>query len=527
MTVQREIVIVGAGFAGSILARLLALRGREVLLIERDRQPRFALGESSTPLAALSLERLAERYNLPDLRSLAAHGRWLRDLPQLRRGLKRGFTFWAHRPGVAFVPSAENQLLVAASPSAEVADCHWLRADVDAYLVEKAQEAGVEYWDETEVLDVRPSKGAPSLSVRRQGSVIDLVPGFVVDGSGEGAVLARCLPIARRREPISFSSRLLYAHFEGVALFAEATETGEAAWEAPYPADWAAVHHLLDEGWMYALRFDDGLVSAGIVLDAGRAANAGQAELDGDASDLWQDVLARYPSLEAAFSAAQPSGFGIRATGLLQRRLTRAAATGWALLPHSFAFWEPLFSTGIAWSLVAVERLAELLSQGTPSDADLQRYESLIQSEADHLESLFGAASRARCRFPLFRSLTFLYFAAASFSEIKQRLLRNRVEGDSWAWEGFLGAEDREIATFFRQAPSRVESALRACSEAGEKKFHDWTSHVIRGRNLIGIGECSDHLYDVELDLIVERSELLGLTRGEVESRLPRLRGSV
>src|SRR6266496_2320511 len=98
---------------------------------------RFALGESSTPLAAICLERLAARYGLADLDALAAHGRWLRSLPDLRRGLKRGFTFYGHRPDETWRNGDDNgrRLLVAASPADEVADSHWLRSDVDAHLL--------------------------------------------------------------------------------------------------------------------------------------------------------------------------------------------------------------------------------------------------------------------------------------------------------------------------------------------------------------------------------------------------------
>src|SRR5512134_1326113 len=99
---RTQVAVVGSGFAGALLARLLAVQGLAVTLIERGRHPRFAIGESSTPLANLCLERLAEQYGQPDLRQLAAHGRWLEHLPGLRRGLKRGFTFYRHRPGRDF-----------------------------------------------------------------------------------------------------------------------------------------------------------------------------------------------------------------------------------------------------------------------------------------------------------------------------------------------------------------------------------------------------------------------------------------
>src|SRR5689334_8312845 len=99
MSERREIVVVGSGLAGSLTARVLAVLGYDVLLLERGTHPRFAIGESSTPLANLSLERLSARYGLADCYDLAAHGRWSEAYPSIRRGLKRGFTFYRHHPG--------------------------------------------------------------------------------------------------------------------------------------------------------------------------------------------------------------------------------------------------------------------------------------------------------------------------------------------------------------------------------------------------------------------------------------------
>ncbi|MDH3255829.1 MAG: FAD-dependent oxidoreductase, partial [Acidobacteriota bacterium] len=108
-----DVAIVGSGFAGTILARALNRRGRKVVLLERGRHPRFAVGESSTPLAAIALERLAARYELPDLDRFAAYGRWMATYPDVRRGLKRGFTFYPHAAGELLQPIPESRLLVA------------------------------------------------------------------------------------------------------------------------------------------------------------------------------------------------------------------------------------------------------------------------------------------------------------------------------------------------------------------------------------------------------------------------------
>src|SRR5258708_32791324 len=97
-----DVAVIGSGFAGSLMARVLAVLGHDVVLLERGTHPRFAIGESSTPLANLSLERLARRYNLPDCYRLAAPGRWLAPLSDVRRGLKKGITLYRQHPGAHF-----------------------------------------------------------------------------------------------------------------------------------------------------------------------------------------------------------------------------------------------------------------------------------------------------------------------------------------------------------------------------------------------------------------------------------------
>ncbi len=520
---KRDIVIIGAGFAGALLARLLAVRGCRVLLVERDSHPRFALGESSTPLAALSLERLARRYGQPDLASLAAHGRWRRHLANLRCGLKRGFTFYRHLPDAPYRNSEANdaRFLVAASPDAEVADCQWMRADVDAYLVERARAAGADYRDRLPIVAVEPVQNGIRLRGRDDRRDVDIEAGFVVDASGAGEVVARHLDIESRSD-IAFSSRLVYAHLDGVAPFADTVAHGGACLPpGPYADDWAAVHHLIDEGWIYALRFDDGLVSAGLLLEGT------SQEPDGvSADELWHGVLGRYPTLNVGFAGGRPLPPGLRSTRRLQRRRAHAVGTAWAMLPQTYAFYDPLFSTGIAWSLLGVERLAQILGERAVSASGLDRYGALLEREADQQEALLEAAYAARRDFGVFRDLSFLYFACVSFEEIRQRLRDGADEQGTAAWRGFLGAGDTHWVPLFRQACGQVTDALADGSAAARRRFSDWVARGIRARNLVGLGESRNHLYGVDLNLLIERSDLLGLTATEIEPLLPRLRGA-
>ncbi|MCA9047006.1 MAG: NAD(P)-binding protein, partial [Planctomycetaceae bacterium] len=66
--------ILGSGFGGSLCAAMLAKRGRSVVLVDAARHPRFAIGESSTPLADLILGDIAEEYDLPELAPLTQFG---------------------------------------------------------------------------------------------------------------------------------------------------------------------------------------------------------------------------------------------------------------------------------------------------------------------------------------------------------------------------------------------------------------------------------------------------------------------
>jgi FADH2 O2-dependent halogenase len=529
---EREVVIVGSGFAGAILGRVLALEGRSVLIVEKGRHPRFALGESSTPLAAIALERLAARQGCGDLGALAAAGRWGRELGGLRRGVKRGFSFFRQRAGERFANGVYNEarLLVAASPDEEIADGHWLRADVDAYLARRAVEAGAELWEGCELEGVEIAGGVDGdgpvrLRGRREGEPVEVAAGFVVDGSGVGGLLARELGLGSA-ETATPDTELLFGHFAGVRRFAEVARQGGAAMApGPYEDDRAAVHHVLDEGWMYVLRFDpedeDGraLASAGFVLR--RAAAAELAGLGPEAA--FGEVLRRYPSLAASFAEARP----VRPVGRvarLARRTARSHGRRWLLLPHAYAFFDPLFSTGIAWSLAGVERAAELLAgEGPPAAAGLERYGRLLAAEADHLDRLVAGAWAAMPDFTLLAAHAQLYFAAASFCEARQRL----VPGEH-AWDGFLGATDPRLAGAAAEALHRLGASPRSpgAPPPAAPAFARWAAAAIAPRNVAGLADpARRNLYPVDLEALVAGAHLLGLSPDAVRAALPRLRG--
>jgi tetracycline 7-halogenase / FADH2 O2-dependent halogenase len=522
-----EVAIVGSGFAGSILARVLAALGYDVVLLERGTHPRFAIGESSTPLANLSLERLGLRYGLADCYHLATHGRWLAHFPQLRRGLKRGFTFYRHHPAEEFANRGleSERLLVAASPHDSLSDTHWLRADVDHHFVRAAIAAGVDYREQVELTGCEAGHSGVNLAGTANHIPFDLRANFVIDASGPGGFLAKHLSIPTALERTETQSAVVFSHFDGVRLMSDVVP---GLPQGPYPDDWAAVHHVIDEGWMYSLRFDDGVTSAGFLLSP-----RGLATLPAGASApaLWRTLLNRYPTLARAFVDAQPL-FPIAFRPMIQHRLARAAGERWALMPHAFAFVDPLFSTGIAWTLRAIERLALAFEQcvdrrRVPRPEVLARYESALTDEAEHIDLIVAGAYEAMSHFDLFTAQAALYFGTVSFAEVSQRL----IPDDHVAWNGFLGVGDAVLQPLARESLKRLRQITKARGEVGtateRAEFARWLNDGLGPRNVAGLGDPDrNNLYPVDFDKLIEQHALLGMSREALVARLPALRGT-
>jgi tetracycline 7-halogenase / FADH2 O2-dependent halogenase len=522
-----EVAIVGSGFAGSLLARVLAVLGYHVVLLERGTHPRFAIGESSTPLANLSLERLGIRYGLPDCYHLATHGRWLAHFPELRRGLKRGFTFYRHHPDQPFANRGfdSERLLVAASPSDSVSDTHWLRADVDHHFVREAIAAGVDYRDRVDLTSAEVASDSVRMRGSRNGATFELRANFLVDASGPGGFLARQLSIPSGLEYTETRSAIVFSHFDGVRLM---SDVAPGMPKGPYPDDWAAVHHVIDEGWMYSLRFDDGVTSAGFLLTPRGAATINSS--GADASSIWRALVQRYPTLASAFADATPL-MPMTFRAVIQHRLTRAVGERWALMPHAYAFVDPLFSTGIAWSLRAVERLAlafESAAKGRRApDLDvLTRYDTALSAEADQIDLVVASAYEAMAHFELFAAHAMLYFAAVSFAEVSQRLAPN----ESAAWNGFLGVGDSVLEPLPRDSLRRLRQITQRLGGVGtsdeRRRFAQWAADAIAPRNIAGLASAARrNLYPVDFDALIEGHALLGLSRDQLLGALPALRG--
>lgn len=478
-----DIAVIGSGFAGSLLASIARRLGRSVVLVERGSHPRFVIGESSSPLANLLLEELCDRYGLDRIRPLAKWGSWQRSHPQIACGLKRGFTFYAHRAGEPFGadPERQDQLLVAASPHNEIADTHWYRPQFDHFLVDHAAMLGVEYLDRTELTGLSRSDSW-RLEGSRNGARVSLRARFLVDASGPGGFLRSALRIPDLGFPGLSSTQALYTHFSGVRRLAD-IGLFESAESPPYPVDDAAVHHVFSGGWIWVLRFNNGSTSAGVAASSPLSQELRLEEKEAG----WRRLLDRFPTIREQFRGARPE-LPFFYTPRLPFRAREAAGPGWALLPSAAAFVDPLLSTGFPLTLLGIERLADAIEKDSGRvglDERLFAYSAATLADADTAALLIAALYASFSDFSVFTGLSLLYFAASSFAESARRLGKPRLA------ESFLFREDPEYGPEFRSlCRTAIETACGGgFSPQGRHRFIDRVRKVIEPRDVAGLSD--------------------------------------
>jgi len=506
-----DLAIIGSGFSGSLLAMIARRTGRSVMLIDRSAHPRFAIGESTSPLMNLVIKQLADRYDLPRLKPLTTWGEWQRTYPQLVGGLKRGSTYFKHESGARYRTAADrsNQLLVSACLNDEAADAHWLRSDVDYFLAQEAVASGADLLDQTGLHSIEfASGGGAKLLGKRRGRAVKLRAKLVVDASGPRGFLSRALGLNEKRFDDFPATQSLYSHFIGVHR-CDAMPDFEVADAPPYPMDDAAVHHVFDGGWMWVLRFNNGVTSAGIVVTEELARELRLSE--GEAA--WRRFLARFPSIAAQFADARAIRDFIWAPHLTYRS-EMAAGEGWAMLPSAAAFVDPLFGPGMPMAALGVERLGRLLEEN-PGDRQLneglREYSRMTLMEADHTADFIAGCYAAFPQFELFTSLSMAYFAAASYCEIARRLGRNHLA------QRFLAIDRPDFAN----ATERLSQILRHNDGFDSSLFTAQVKQKIDCLNVTGLCDPrKQNWYDVDLENVIAGADKLEMTSEEMRSLL-------
>lgn len=321
MKTDVDVLIIGAGPAGSTAAALLQKEGFRLLVVEKERFPRFVIGESLLPHC---MDLLQDAGLLP---KVAEQGFMQ----------KNGAVFFRNDQTCNFDFSA--QFTEGWKYTYQVP-----RADFDKTLADAAAARGVEIlYGHSVTSAVFESSHATVTLAQPDGSPRTVTARFVLDCSGYGRVLPRLLDLEL---PSRFPPReALLAHITGDHR-PEGREEGKI---------WACVHP--DGAWIWIIPFSNGRTSVGVVSDPEFF-----ARFPADPEERLRAILASDPSagprlagMKIVFGPRRISGYACSTKQLFGER--------YALVGNATEFLDPIFSSGVTLALASANRAAGVLTR--------------------------------------------------------------------------------------------------------------------------------------------------------------------
>ena len=319
-----DVVVCGGGPAGSTAAAILARAGRSVALFERERFPRFHIGESLLPCNLPLFERLGV------LERLNAAG------PQVKYGARFYHQGTDRTRIVRFADAFDG-----APPSAFQVK----RAEFDALLLDHARASGARVSEGVRVEEVL-FDGERAVGVRVGGpageGTREVRARAVVDATGRDALLSRRLG-GRTKDP-ALDRSAAFAHFSGFRR-AEGPEGGDI------------VVVTTADGWWWLIPFSDGTVSVDVVMPSSRFARR-----DGTVEALFEARVAATPEVRSLLEGNRRTG-EVRAIPDYSYRTPRTSGDGFCLVGDAACFLDPVFSSGVLLAMSSGEMAAEAIGQ--------------------------------------------------------------------------------------------------------------------------------------------------------------------
>jgi FADH2 O2-dependent halogenase len=201
---------------------------------------------------------------------------------------------------------------------------------------------------------------------------------------------------------------------------------------------------------MWILRFRDDLASVGIVQPAEVCQRWVRGD-DGPLDAVWQRTLVGYPSLGRLFAPSRQAR-PLAVIPRMSRLWSRASGEGFALLPTTAGFVDPLHSTGIAHGLSGVDRVAGMLLAESFDEVGWQAYGRAVIDEVTWIDELVSACYAVLPDFDRFRLACTLFFLATVEAE------RGYRRGETTGSQGFLAARNGPLRAALSAARADVVS---------------------------------------------------------------------
>ena len=318
MTEPYDVAIIGGGPAGSTAAALLAMKGRHVIVFEKEKFPRFHIGESLLPHSLRAFDRLGVRetmnaHYMPKFGGEIATACGSRALSFL---FEKGF-----RSTVQSAYQVE-------------------RADFDKMLLDHATKAGAEVHEETSVEQLDFDADGVTLDVRDTDGTRKVRARYLLDCSGRNAVVGQ-----------KFDLKLRYAHLQKFSVFAhyEHVQRDEGR-EGTLTRLVRARNH-----WFWLIPLDETRTSIGVVMDS---ADFKAMRKTPEEALAW--AIDDSPLMRERMRDAVPVS-PVRSAGDYSYRNTRLTGDRWMLAGDAAGFIDPIFSTGVFIAIHSGEQCADIL----------------------------------------------------------------------------------------------------------------------------------------------------------------------
>jgi geranylgeranyl reductase family protein len=321
MSAERyDVAIIGGGPAGSTAATLLAKAGRRVVVFEREKFPRFHIGESLLPASMRTFSRLGVQE-------------------KLRANFMEKFggemCSSCSDEGVRFY--FEDGYRSQCDRSYQVT-----RADFDKLLLDHAAESGVEVHEETAVQSVHFGDDV-SLTVKtKEDKTWEILARYLLDASGRNSFVGAMFGLRENYEELHKFS--LFAHYTGVVH--------------PEGRDGTLTRMIRGiDRWFWVIPLTAERTSIGIVLDT---ANFRQAKQDPE--KFFEEALAEQPVITQTMQHAKRVSPVYSATDFSYRN-RKLTGDRWLLAGDAAGFIDPVFSSGVFLAIMSGEMSADVLDQ--------------------------------------------------------------------------------------------------------------------------------------------------------------------
>ena len=326
--IHTDVVVIGGGPSGSTASTLIAQKGYKVTLFERDKFPRFHIGESLIPETYWVLERLNMLKKMKGSHFIKKYS--VQFVSQSGR-LSEPFYFCEHKPQDA-------------SQTWQVR-----RSEFDKLMIDNAREHGVDVHEEVRVLEIL-WEGDRAVGVRVQhanGEKQEVRSKVVVDASGQSSMIMDRLELREWDQELKKAA--VWTYWEGAFR-----DTGRDEGAT------VVIQTQGKKGWFWYIPLHDNIVSVGVVADYQYLFKDRESK---EYEAIYNEEVARCPGLQPRIANARRAT-QFYAAKEYSYRAKKAAGDGWVLVGDAYGFLDPLYSSGVLLALKSGSLAADAVVEG-------------------------------------------------------------------------------------------------------------------------------------------------------------------